>query len=66
MELGSPESTSLFDILRARLGMPPIEVVPVPTQKSNGWSRQAIDAFRKHCPKYLTKALVRNEERGTT
>ena len=48
MEQTSSESTSVFDLLRARMGMPPIEsVLPLP-QESNNWSQQIVDALRRH------------------
>lgn len=48
MEKTSSEGTSVFDILRARMGMPPIESVLALPQESNSWSRQIVDALRRH------------------
>lgn len=48
MEQTTFEGTSVFDILRARMGMPPIESVLALPQESNSWSQQIVDALRSH------------------
>lgn len=48
MEDTGSEVRSVFDILRERMGMPPIEYVFQPPQQSNSWSRQIVAALRRH------------------
>ena len=57
MEQTGSEGTSVFDILRARMGMPPIESVPPLPQESNSWSRQIVDALRRHWMSVLRTSL---------
>jgi hypothetical protein len=74
MEQTSSDGTSVFDILRARMGMPPIEsVLALPTE-SHSWSQQIVDALRRHWMSVLRTSflhslsqLVNSEgRRGTT
>jgi uncharacterized protein GlcG (DUF336 family) len=48
MKQTSSEDTSVFDILRARMGMPPIESILALPQESNSWSQQIADALIRH------------------
>jgi aquaporin Z len=56
MELTSSNSTSVFDILRERMKMPPIETFVVSREDPNQWSRQMVQALRTHWPEYLMEA----------
>jgi aquaporin Z len=56
MELTSPDSTSVFDSLRERMKMPPLETFIVSREEPNQWSRQMAQALRKHWPEYLMEA----------
>ena len=56
MELTSSNSTSVFDSLRERMKMPPIETFVVSREDPNQWSRQMVQALRTHWPEYLMEA----------
>src|ERR1044071_6356663 len=56
MELTSSNSTSVFDSLRERMKMPPIETFVVSHEDPNQWSRQMVQALRTHWPEYLMEA----------
>ena len=56
MELTSSNSTSVFDSLRQRMKMPPIETFIVSREDPNQWSRQMVQALRTHWPEYLMEA----------
>jgi len=48
MEETGSEVRSAFDILRERMGMPPIEYVFASPDESKSWSRQIVAALRGH------------------
>src|SRR5215217_5858005 len=56
MELTSSDSTSVFDSLRERMKMPPIETFIVSREDPDQWSRAMVQALRTHWPEYLMEA----------
>ena len=71
MEETGSEIRSVFDILRERMGMPPIEYVFAPPQESNSWSQQIVAALTRHWlsisrTSFGGAKLFINQRRGTT
>lgn len=56
-EQTSSESTSVFDILRARMGMPIESVLALP-HESDSWNRQIFSALKRHSPRLKNNYLV--------
>lgn len=58
LEQTSSDGTSAFDILRARMGMPPVESVLALPPESDSWSRQIGDALSRHWMSFLRKTFL--------
>jgi aquaporin Z len=53
MDLTSPNTISVFDILRRRMMMPEPWMASEPLLAANRWSDRMFDALREHWPEYL-------------
>src|SRR5262247_2003507 len=56
MDLTNPNSISVFDSLRRRMGMPDPWTFSTAHEEGKRWSDRMIDTLRLHWPEYLMEA----------